>query len=136
MSKRAVASVVALILGCGIFLLGGVSLTRGVAHIFAARTASGNGPAPGGRKTVVHIIVLRSCAGISQLCRRITPSSGPCGPLEFCARADSTLNTSIIRSPHSNFAPARVIDATSCTNPGRLPVCSCPCVFSWDTEGQ
>ena len=46
---------------------------------------------------------------MSQVCRRITPCSGPCGPTEICARGDSPPNTSATRSPHANFAPMRVI---------------------------
>ena len=49
MSKRMVTIFVGLILGCGIFLAGGVSLTRGVARVFAAREGSEDGLAGAGR---------------------------------------------------------------------------------------
>jgi virginiamycin B lyase len=44
MSKRTITIFVVLILACGIFLAGGVSLTRAVARAFAARVADRNGP--------------------------------------------------------------------------------------------
>jgi len=43
MSKRTITIFVVLILAGGIFLAEGVSLTRGVARVFAARAASGDG---------------------------------------------------------------------------------------------
>src|ERR1700730_14767120 len=46
MSKRAIAIVVGLLLGCGIFLSVRVSLTPSVTHVFAARAASGDGLKP------------------------------------------------------------------------------------------
>ncbi len=49
MSKRTITIFVGLILGCGIFLAGGISLTRGVAVALAARGPSENGPASAGR---------------------------------------------------------------------------------------
>src|SRR5260370_7582713 len=49
MSKRTITIFVGLILGCGIFLAGAISLTRGVAVALAARGPSENGPASAGR---------------------------------------------------------------------------------------
>src|SRR5258707_13227593 len=49
MSKRTITIFVGLILGCGIFLAGGISLTRGVAVALAARGPSENGPGSAGR---------------------------------------------------------------------------------------
>ena len=47
MNKRTVTVLMALVLACGIFLVGGVSLTRGVAQVFAARAASRDALKPG-----------------------------------------------------------------------------------------
>src|SRR5262245_19527709 len=58
------------------------------------------------------MIVTRSCAGMSQSWRRITPSSGPCGPGMTCARDDSQPSKNVRTSPKTTFANSRVIGAT------------------------
>jgi virginiamycin B lyase len=45
MNNRTMTILVTLVLGCAAFLVGGISLTRGVARVLAARTANGEPPA-------------------------------------------------------------------------------------------
>src|SRR5713226_8137137 len=42
MTRQTMTMVAALVLGCAVFLAGGVSLTRGVARVFATRAATGD----------------------------------------------------------------------------------------------